>query len=284
MVRSSGGEDLFIGYEEWFLETVRAACANEKANWIVKIHPENIVKNRRDGVPGEPSEVVAIREHIGDLPSHVVMLDASTDISTYSLFQIMDYCLTVWGTVGIEAVSFGVPVLTAGIGHYEYRGFTVDSDSRTEYLSRLAPIHEQPLLSAHERKLASASVMAHMCHDPCHWKASHSNTGVTRKPALEYKSTSVRLMIGKTLGISNPSQLESGRAGRIIRNRTSPLAIQVTGLNASLQRLNVQHHRIDRFSVFLDGTGTPGEIGFLLPDVHVCYVDDHLAGRADRMG
>ena len=148
------GEDLFDSYEEWFLETLRAACVNEKVNWIVKIHPGNIVKNRRDGVAGEPSEVVAIREHIGDLPSHVVMLEASTDISTYSLFQIMDYCLTVRGTVGIEAASFGVPVLTAGTGRYDHHGFTVDSDSRVEYLSKIVALHEQPPLSAHERELA----------------------------------------------------------------------------------------------------------------------------------
>ena len=44
------GTDLFGSYEEWFVETMKIACANPHVNWIVKIHPANIVKNVRDGV------------------------------------------------------------------------------------------------------------------------------------------------------------------------------------------------------------------------------------------
>jgi hypothetical protein len=66
----------------------------------------------------------------------------------------MDYCLTVRGTVGIEAASFGVPVLTAGTGRYDRRGFTIDSDSRDEYLEKLAHLQEIPRLSPAQQELA----------------------------------------------------------------------------------------------------------------------------------
>jgi hypothetical protein len=66
----------------------------------------------------------------------------------------MDYCVTVRGTVGIEAASFGIPVLTAGTGRYDRLGFTVDSESRGQYLDRLAHIQDLPLLTARERELA----------------------------------------------------------------------------------------------------------------------------------
>src|SRR5690606_9849003 len=33
------GVDLFRDYEEWLVETVRAACANDRVNWVIKIHP-----------------------------------------------------------------------------------------------------------------------------------------------------------------------------------------------------------------------------------------------------
>ena len=46
------GEDLFDDQEEWFVETVRAACANDRVNWIVKLHPANVWKRKRDGVEG----------------------------------------------------------------------------------------------------------------------------------------------------------------------------------------------------------------------------------------
>jgi hypothetical protein len=148
------GTDLFGTYEAWFVETIKAACANTKVNWIVKVHPANLIKNARDGVTGEPSELAAIREHIGTLPAHVTMVPPDSPINTLSLFEVMDYCVTVRGTVGIEAASLGIPVLTAGTGRFDRLGFTIDSDSRAEYLKRLACIEEISPLSDAERDLA----------------------------------------------------------------------------------------------------------------------------------
>jgi hypothetical protein len=148
------GTDLFGTYEAWFVETVKAACANTRVNWIVKVHPANIIKNARDGVTGEPSELAAIRESIGTLPPHVTIIPPDSRINTLSLFEAMDYCLTVRGTVGIEAAAFGIPVLTAGTGRYDRLGFTIDSDSKAEYLKRLACIEEIPPLSDTARNLA----------------------------------------------------------------------------------------------------------------------------------
>ena len=148
------GRDLFESYEAWFVETVRTACANTRVNWLIKVHPGNMVKNVRDGVREEPSEVRVIRERIGRLPDHVRIIPPDSDVSTFSLFGLMDYCLTVRGTVGIEAASFGIPVLTAGTGRYDGKRFTIDSASREQYLRRIAHIHEIPALSAEQQELA----------------------------------------------------------------------------------------------------------------------------------
>jgi hypothetical protein len=112
------------------------------------------VKNARDSFHGESSEILAIREHFGDLPPHIRLMPPDSDINTLSLFDVMDYCVTVRGTVGIEAAAFGIPVLTAGSGRYNGRGFTVDSASREEYLARIARIQDIPRLSAAEQELA----------------------------------------------------------------------------------------------------------------------------------
>ena len=75
-------------------------------------------------------------------------------MSTLSLYSVMDYCVTVRGTVGIEAASFGIPVLTAGTGRYDRLGFTIDSESKAQYLDRLAHIHKVLALSSEQRELA----------------------------------------------------------------------------------------------------------------------------------
>ena len=148
------GSDLFSNYEDWFVETVRAACANPKVNWIIKIHPAHVAKSAMERYQGEPAELIAVHERLGELPSHISIVPASTDINTYSLFPVMDYCLTVRGTVGIESASLGIRVLTAGTGRYDHKGFTTDSETREEYVERLAHIQDIPPLPDAERELA----------------------------------------------------------------------------------------------------------------------------------
>jgi hypothetical protein len=144
------GRDLFADQEQWFVETLRAACENDRVNWIVKLHPANVWKLRRDGFEGELDETRAIREQIGELPAHVRVLQPDSDISTWSLFAVTDFGVTIRGSIGFELPCFGVPVLTAGTGFYSGRGFTIDSASADEYLERLRRIETARRLTNEE--------------------------------------------------------------------------------------------------------------------------------------
>jgi hypothetical protein len=148
------GEDLFADQEEWFVETVREAAANPQVNWIVKLHPANVWKLRREGIEGVRDEETAIREAIGELPPHVAIVRPDSDISTRSIFGVTDYGITIRGSVGFELPCFGVPVLTAGTGFYSGRGFTIDSRSPGEYLERLRTIEQIPPLAPEQVELA----------------------------------------------------------------------------------------------------------------------------------
>lgn len=148
------GTDLFPSYEAWLVETLKAAAANDRVNWVVKIHPANTVKNMREGHQGEPAEVLAARAVLEDWPEHIKFLPADSPINTFSLFQIMDLCLTVRGTIGIEAAAMGIPVVTGGTGRYDRRGFTVDPDTAGEYLQLLAALPELPSMSSCQKELA----------------------------------------------------------------------------------------------------------------------------------
>ena len=148
------GEDLFHDYEDWFCETLRVAARNDRVNWVVKVHPANLVKDQRDGADGEHGELTAIRRTLGELPAHIKVLPADTTISTLSLFGVMDYCLTVRGTIGIEAACRGIRVLTAGTGRYDGCGFTSDFESSGDFLRAIESIETLEPMSATETDLA----------------------------------------------------------------------------------------------------------------------------------
>ena len=148
------GEDLFDDYTHWFVETIRAACANPRLQWVVKLHPAHVVKAKKENIAGRPQELELIENAFGTLPAHVKAVYPETELSTYSLFEIADYTVTVRGTVGIESALFGVPVVTAGTGRYDHRGFTLDSSTPEEYLQKLAILETYPRLSAEQVELA----------------------------------------------------------------------------------------------------------------------------------
>ena len=148
------GESLYPDYEQWLIETVRGAIANPELDWVVKVHPVNVWRSRMDGVPMDQIEAHVLRREFGELPAHVSLMPANTEINTYSLFDAIDIGLTVRGTIGMELPCFGVPVVTAGTGRYSGRGFTIDPGSREAYQEILSRLHLQAPLNDEQRRLA----------------------------------------------------------------------------------------------------------------------------------
>jgi hypothetical protein len=147
------GIDLFEDFEDWLVETVRVAAENTDVNWIVKLHPANVLKLKQKGDISRPSELIALQK-LGELPPHIKILRADTDINTWSLYSVIDYGLTVRGTVGYELPCFGIPVLTAGTGAYSGFGFTIDSATKQEYLEHLRHIKTIPKPTQEQTELA----------------------------------------------------------------------------------------------------------------------------------
>ena len=148
------GKDLFRDYYDWFVNVLKIAATKENLNWIIKIHPANIVKAKRDHYRGEHKELLAVYETLGKIPEHIKIIPPETDINTFSLFNLMDYCLTVRGTVGIESAALGINTLTAGTGRYDRKGFTHDFKTRHDYLECLSSLESMPAMSKESIELA----------------------------------------------------------------------------------------------------------------------------------
>lgn len=149
------GSDLFEkGFEEWYIESIKAMAQNDNVNWLIKIHPANRFKHKMENIKVVYREISAVEETFGFLPKNIKFIYPEDEINPYSLFQFIDYGITVRGTVGSELPCFGVPVLTAGTGRYSGKGFTNDSKTKEEYLNKLTHIETIAPLSERERQLA----------------------------------------------------------------------------------------------------------------------------------
>ena len=137
------GKDLFKNYIDWYRETLKAAYKNKNLNWIIKSHPSNIIKNNRDNISNnkEEPELTIIKEFFDNIPEHFRYLGSSTEINTFQLFEFLDYCFTIRGTVGIEAALRNKVVITAGTGRYDNRDFTYNFDDKKKYFEFINNLH-----------------------------------------------------------------------------------------------------------------------------------------------
>lgn len=164
------GEDLFQGgYEQWLVETVRAALDNPRVNWVLKVHPANRGRNRVLGYTGQYGEVLAIERAFGKLPERLRIVYPDDEISPLSYFGLTDWGVTVRGTIGLELPCFGIPVITAGTGRYSHKGFTEDSATAEEYLLKLRNIETIPRLSESRVRLAILYALAVFRARPAHY-------------------------------------------------------------------------------------------------------------------
>ncbi len=149
------GESLYEDYTDWFVDSVRCANRNNAVNWVIKLHPVNVWRYEADGMEEQRySELQALEDAGVCLAEHVKLIMPDTTISSWSLYQASDFCLTVRGTVGFENAALGKVVIVAGTGHYSGLGFTVEPSSVEEYRDLLLRLPDAPRLSADGRRNA----------------------------------------------------------------------------------------------------------------------------------
>jgi hypothetical protein len=126
-----GWNRVFDSPVEWLVETVRYfAAANDKV-LIIRVHP------------GEHTLTV-VRKSIRDILEHylgveifaspnIIFVPASAKVASYQFFDLLDGGVVYNGTIALELIHYGVPVLVGAKAAYSDKGFTYDINNRGEY-------------------------------------------------------------------------------------------------------------------------------------------------------
>ena len=134
------GKDLYDNYEEWYKQTLIIAEKNKNINWIIKSHPSNVVKNKQDKISNkivEPEEKI-IYDLFNKLPENFYYINSNSNINTFYLLNILDFCLTVRGTVALETAMRNKIAITTGTGRYDNKNFTYNFIDKFKYQDTLS--------------------------------------------------------------------------------------------------------------------------------------------------
>jgi len=117
----------------WTLETVRWALSHPDLQWVIRCHPAEV---RRRSVTREKASDV-IQDAFPDLPTHIKIIPAESNLSTYTLSELIDLTIVYSSKVGLEFAARGLPVLVAGEAFYREKGFTHDPPTAEAYFETL---------------------------------------------------------------------------------------------------------------------------------------------------
>lgn len=116
---------------EWVSYTIELFKEKPKSQLIIKIHPAEMVHESKGSVSDY------INNTFASLPKNITIIPPDTNISPYSLFPFIDIGIVYNGTIGLEMVLQGIPVVVAGIAHYNRKRFTFDVSTKNEYANIL---------------------------------------------------------------------------------------------------------------------------------------------------
>ncbi|MGB3459353.1 MAG: hypothetical protein WBB08_08690 [Halobacteriota archaeon] len=116
---------------ELVYETINWFAHKNRKLLIIKVHPAEEISGTH------LSFLSYIHSKFPELPENVIILPPKSEISTYSLFDVVDYGIVYTSTAGLEMAIRGIPAITTAQTHYREKGFTFDATNKEEYFGLL---------------------------------------------------------------------------------------------------------------------------------------------------
>ncbi len=136
----------FDSMVEWVLATIQFFAGRKDTQLVIRCHPAEVKKEI------ETLQKVAdiVREAFDPLPDNVRLIPAESDLSTYTLSEIVDAGIVYTTKVGLEFACRGIPIVVAGEPFYRGKGFTLDPTTVEEYFETLEGIEKGQRLPPQE--------------------------------------------------------------------------------------------------------------------------------------
>jgi hypothetical protein len=147
-------DTIFCGVVDWVLQTIEFFLSKPESQVILRIHPAEVKGNF------ETQEKILdiIRQRFPTIHEHIKIIPPESDISTYTLSEIIDVALLYTTKVGLEMALKGLPVIVAGEAFFRGKGFTYDPETRDEYFQLLSRYQKLKPLSEEQLQLAQQYV------------------------------------------------------------------------------------------------------------------------------
>jgi hypothetical protein len=167
--RTKYDSDVFQNQLEWIEYTVKWFAARPDLYLMIRIHPRTFPSKRNSVMAAEQLQLAKLLEA---LPPNVRVNYPGEKVSIYDVYKEIDALVTGWSATGVEAMTFGVPVVT-------YDSNLPSYPSAVHYTGRSREEYEANLTRA-----LKAGRSDQISEDGYRWMTFSMSLGVVRHPPL----------------------------------------------------------------------------------------------------
>jgi hypothetical protein len=140
---------LFEDVLAWVLKTVELLAGHPQCHLYIKPHPAEVF-----GSAASMKGVAQIvRERFPELPANVTIIEPEWRLNTYELFALIDLGVIFTGTLGLEMMLAGIPVVSTGATSHKGLGFAAEPTSIEEYRAILLGTAPPPQIDRQQLEL-----------------------------------------------------------------------------------------------------------------------------------
>ena len=136
----SENADFYNGVVDWTFRTIELLTGRDDVCLYIKPHPGELF----DSASSLKGVGQMINEKYPVLPSNVKLIRPEWKVNTYSLFKYIDLGVIYTGTLGLEMLLSGIPVVSTGFTTHYNLGFAAEPKTEEEYLELLIGQKDTP--------------------------------------------------------------------------------------------------------------------------------------------
>jgi hypothetical protein len=141
-------DNLYSNLNLWFADLIKFASQNKKLTWIIRFHPSEKIYSKKNNFQS------MIKQSNVKLPSNIKLNYPEDQISTKDFYDIIDGAVVYRGTSGLELLYQKKNIITCGIPHYGFHGFTRDALTKRGLKNLIKMAHTiKPLSDCNYQKI-----------------------------------------------------------------------------------------------------------------------------------
>ena len=140
---------LFDGVLDWVIQTIETLRQEPNCHLYVKPHPAEVF-----GSAGSLKGVSKIiKETYPDGLSNLTIIEPEWKLKSYDLFPYIDVGVIFTGTIGLEMMLAGIPVISTGMTSHNGLGFAIEPDTLVSYRQALIGEKTPPEINQNQLEL-----------------------------------------------------------------------------------------------------------------------------------